>query len=116
MTLAFHTAALEASVAQVIRDTQLLGCGCCVPDEEYEWDGCPRDEDGLTEHTFAGDCIHALRVGRETYITRAILLHLEDEVARLVRAAQADAWRLGFLHNHPRAYWLDALNPYGASL
>lgn len=54
-----------------IRDTGLLGCGCCVDSEDWDKDGCPLDEDGdWTNHTYEGECIHAL--GRAVYIARAV--------------------------------------------
>lgn len=61
-------------VAAVLRKTGLLGCGCCVDSEDYDKDGCPKDEDGWTDHTFEGECIHNL--GRDVYLARAVLAAL----------------------------------------
>ena len=68
----------EALIAEAIRETGLLGCGCCVDSEAYDSDGCPPDEDGWTEHTFQGECVH--EVGRVTYIARAVAQALATRV------------------------------------
>lgn len=36
----------------------------------------------------------------------------EEELEELIREREAAAWKRGFLHNNPHAYWADALNPY----
>lgn len=65
-------------IAQAIQETGLLGCGCCVDGADYNSDECPVDEDGWTEHTFTGDCIH--EVGRATYIARAVARALDTRL------------------------------------
>ena len=67
------------AVEAAIRDTGLLGCGCCVDSDDYPADGCPTDPDGpWVDHTYEGECVH--EVGRAGLIARAVVKALATTV------------------------------------
>lgn len=63
-------------IAKAMTDSGLMGCGCCVYSDSYPDDGCPV-EDGYTDHSYEGDCVH--EKGRALVIA-------EQAVAALVEA------------------------------